>query len=376
MPPGTEDAGAIGTAGPNGKERHSRGPERYIRPSAKSRENFRNFPPHAQPKIAFVFFAQGKLRAPNAPHPLKHWTALVHKLILGTEKPVKFLHTAGRHLLAILLTALIGGLAGATLVRIAPGFGIQESDLNLQLSSEMRRSLHQQDAAERNILSYYGHYLSSLAKGDLGYSRSMDRPVSELLRDRLPETLQSIAIGVAGGWLLGLALALPATWKRSPLYSTTASVISGIFVCIPSAVLALLFLVVGSPGTLAIALVVLPKVFRFSRNLLIKTYALPHVLTAKARGLAPARILGFHVLPNIAGPLLALAGVTVSIAIGAAIPVEVVCDSPGLGQLAWKAALSRDVPLLVNLTLMIALATVAANSFSDALTPTATRDVL
>jgi peptide/nickel transport system permease protein len=140
--------------------------------------------------------------------------------------------------------------------------------------------------------------------------------------------------------------------------------------------LALIFLVVGSPGKLAIALVVFPKVFRFSRNLLVKTYTMPHVLTARARGLSPARIFGWHVLPNIAAPMLALAGVTVSIAFAAAIPVEVVCDSPGLGQLAWKAALSRDVPLLVNLTLVIAIVTVAANSFSELLSPAATRDVI
>jgi peptide/nickel transport system permease protein len=289
---------------------------------------------------------------------------------------VKSLRTIGQQLIAIVLTALLGGLLGATLVRMAPGFGVQESDLNAQLSAETRQALHQQDLAERNVVSYYWHYLAGLAHGDLGYSRSMDRPVSVLLRDRLPETLQSLTIGIAGGWLLGLALALPATWKRSPLYSATASVVTGIFLCIPSAVLALLFLVIGSPGKFAIALIVFPKVFRFSRNLLIKSYALPHVLTAKARGLTPIRILGYHVLPNIAGPMFALAGVTVSIAIGAAIPVEVVCDSPGLGQLAWKAALSRDVPLLVNLTLIIALVTVAANSFSDVLAPNATRDVL
>jgi peptide/nickel transport system permease protein len=289
---------------------------------------------------------------------------------------VKSLRTIGRHLLAIVLTALLGGLLGATLIRMAPGFGVQESDLNSQLSAEARKALHQQDVAERHVLSYYWHYLGGLAHGDLGYSRSLNHPVSELLRDRLPETLESLIIGVAGGWLLGLALALPATWKRSPIYSATASFVTGIFLCIPSAVLALLFLVAGSPGRFAIALVVFPKVFRFARNLLIRTYALPHVLTAKARGLSPTRILGYHVLPNIAGPMLALAGVTVSIAFGAAIPVEVVCDSPGLGQLAWRAALARDVPLLVNLTLIIALVTVTANSFSDVLAPTATRDVV
>ena len=286
------------------------------------------------------------------------------------------LRPIAKQLVTIVITALVGGLLGATLVRMAPGFGVQESDLNSQLSTAARQALHRQDVNERNVFSYYLHYLGGLAHGDLGYSRSMDRPVSALLRDRLPETLQSLAIGVGGGWLLGIALALPATWKRSPLYSTTASLVTGVFLCIPSAVLALLFLVIGSPGKIAIALIVFPKVFRFSRNLLIKTYAMPHVLTAKARGLSRFRILGWHVLPNIAGPMLALAGVTVSIAFGAAIPVEVVCDYPGLGQLAWKAALARDVPLLVNLTLIIALVTVAANSFSDLLTPTATRDVL
>jgi peptide/nickel transport system permease protein len=289
---------------------------------------------------------------------------------------MKALREVGHHLLAILVTVLLGGLLGAVLVRMAPGFGIQESDLNTQLSSETRQALHREDARERNVLTYYLHYLGGLAHGDLGYSRSMDRPVSELLRDRFPETLESLGVGVAGGWLLGLALALPATWKRSPLYSTTATLISGLFVCIPSAVLALLFLVIHTPGRIAIALVVFPKVFRFARNLLIKTYSMPHVLTAKARGLNGARILGWHILPNIAAPMLALAGVTVSVALGAAIPVEVVCDSPGLGQLAWKAALSRDVPLLVNLTLIIAVFTVAANSFSDLLAPTATRDLL
>ncbi|HEU5231354.1 MAG TPA: ABC transporter permease [Terriglobales bacterium] len=289
---------------------------------------------------------------------------------------MRTLRIIGRHLLIILITALVGGLLGATLVRLAPGFGIQESDLNAQLSTEARRALHQDDAGERNVISYYGHYLGSLIHGDLGYSRSMERPVSELFRDRLPETVESVAIGVAGGWLLGLALAIPASWKRAPVYSAGATLISGVVLCIPSAVLALIFLVVGSPGKLAIALVVFPKVFRFSRNLLVKTYTMPHVLTARARGLSSARIFGWHVLPNIAAPMLALAGVTVSIAFAAAIPVEVVCDSPGLGQLAWKAALSRDVPLLVNLTLVIAIVTVAANSFSELLSPAATRDVI
>ena len=56
-----------------------------------------------------------------------------------------------------------------------------------------------------------------------------------------------------------------------------------------------------------------------------------------------------------------------NIAAGAVIPVEVFCDNPGLGQLAWKAALGRDLPLLVNITLAITLVTLIANRGSDML---------
>ena len=63
--------------------------------------------------------------------------------------------------------------------------------------------------------------------------------------------------------------------------------------------------------------------------------------------------------------MLALAGVSGIMAFGAAIPVETLCDLPGLGQLAWKAATARDLPLLVVLTLLITLLTQACNTAAD-----------
>jgi peptide/nickel transport system permease protein len=77
------------------------------------------------------------------------------------------------------------------------------------------------------------------------------------------------------------------------------------------------------------------------------------------------RVLVWHILPTAAPQLLALLGVTVSFAFTAAIPMEALCDIPGIGQLAWKAALGRDVALLVNLTMIVTLVTLVANSASD-----------
>jgi len=58
-------------------------------------------------------------------------------------------------------------------------------------------------------------------------------------------------------------------------------------------------------------------------------------------------------------------GVSLSMGFGAAIPIEALCDSPGIGQLAWQAALNRDLPLIMTVTLLVTVITVGANSLSD-----------
>jgi len=116
---------------------------------------------------------------------------------------------------------------------------------------------------------------------------------------------------------------------------------------------------------LAIALIVFPHTYRYSSNLLVKAYSRPHITAARARGLGEARILFWHVVPVVAPQLLAVAGVSVSLAVGAAIPVEALCGLPGIGQLAWQAALARDLPLLVNITILVTLVTLLANSGAD-----------
>jgi peptide/nickel transport system permease protein len=114
-------------------------------------------------------------------------------------------------------------------------------------------------------------------------------------------------------------------------------------------------------------------VYQFTRNLLVRSAQLPHVLTARAKGVSELRLVLCHILPVTAPQILALFGVSVSMALAACIPVEVLCDLPGIGQLAWKAALSRDLGLLVNLTMIVTLITLVANSGTDLLAVAAER---
>src|SRR5262249_54414931 len=157
-------------------------------------------------------------------------------------------------------------------------------------------------------------------------------------------------VGLALGWIVGLSLSLTTVLMRVTAYSAIAIMISGAFLCLPAAVLALLSVLLNTPGYLAIALIVFPKVFTYSRNLLAKAYTSPHIITARCKGVGEIRVLFWHVLPVTMPALLALAGASVSLALGAAIPIEALCGLAGIGDLAWQAALGRDLPLLVSIT--------------------------
>jgi len=152
---------------------------------------------------------------------------------------------------------------------------------------------------------------------------------------------------------------------RGWLFEASTTALNSLLLSLPSAVVAMLAVHLRTPVFFAIAIVVFPRLYSYVRNLLVRAYDQPHVLAARARGLGSSAILFRHVLPLAAPPLLALLGVSFAISFGAAIPIEALCDSPGLGQLAWHAALSRDLPLIVNVTLMVALVMLAANSLAD-----------
>lgn len=265
----------------------------------------------------------------------------------------------------ILITALAGGLLGATLVRLGPGFGVDEREFDVRLNAESLQSIRAEHARDNNIVLFYGRYLSGLVHGDLGFSRSLNRPVSELLKERLPQTLGSLAYGVLGGMSIGLLLAMASVWRHAPGSDLLPALLSGLSLALPAALIALLFLWMGAGGRWAIALVVFPHVYRYAKNLLVASYRAPHVLAAEAKGLSPARVLLAHVFTPALPQLAALAGISVSLAFGASIPIEVICDTAGVGQLAWKAALDRDLPLLVNITVLVTLMTLVVNTCAD-----------
>ena len=285
--------------------------------------------------------------------------------MIKDEKAAKLFLLIMRRLLLIGGLGLGAALLSATLVRFAPGYGVEERELDPRWSAQSVEALRRKQALPEGLASFYFHYLSALAHGDLGESDSLKRPVRELLRQRLPVTAKSIVSGLCVAWLAAVLVASLGLASRRWLYEASGTALSSLLLSLPSAVVAILAVHLRTPVFCAIGVVVFPRVHRYVRSLLVRSYDQPHVLAARARGLTSGVIFWRHVLPVAAPPLLALLGVSFAIAFGAAIPIEALCDSPGLGQLAWQAALNRDLPLIVNLTLVVCLVMFATNALAD-----------
>lgn len=280
-------------------------------------------------------------------------------------KRVQWLRRVLRHVLVLLGLALAGAFLAATLVRYSPGYGVDERELDPRFSRSSVEAIRNGRRLDANLLRYYGQYLYAAIHGDFGTSESLQRPVFDLVKERFLVTTHSVLFGVAAAWAMAFALALAGLLYSVWIFDVSSTLLSGLLLALPSAVIALLFVYLRAPVFLAIAVVTFPKLFRFIRNLLAHAYDQPHVLAARARGIRPVRIFLGHVVPLVAPALLSLLGVSISMAFGAAIPIEALCDSAGIGQLAWNAALNRDLPLIVNLTLIVTFITVACNSVAE-----------
>ncbi|HZP25165.1 MAG TPA: ABC transporter permease subunit [Terriglobales bacterium] len=272
-----------------------------------------------------------------------------------------------RRVVLAAMTVLAGGLISATLVRYAPGFGSDERQLDARLSSASLAAIRDANASERRILPYYAGYIARALHGDLGISRSLNRPIQQILAERLSITSLLAVKALLVAWLAALSLVFAAGVLRLPALSLSSSIGSGVLLCIPAGALALLSVLLNAPGYLALAVVLFPKLNRYLSNLTAATVSMPHVLAARAKGLSETQILVWHVIPVIKGEVLALAGVSVGLAISAAIPVEALCGIPGIGQLAWQSALARDLPLLINLSMLVIAGVTLANSGADLL---------
>ena len=256
-----------------------------------------------------------------------------------------------RGLLQLLAALAVAAALAAALICWAPGAGIDEAELDAHQTASAVEALRLERAHDASVLSVYRSLWRGVTTGDLGRSAAFNRPVKELFAERLPVTIALVSAGWALAWLAGLTLAVAGLGGARARALPVA--FASVLVCVPAAVFALGCAIAGWPAALALAAAVMPKVFSYSDEILQRGLRQPHRLMAVARGVGAGRVLSAHLLAPAWPEFKALASVSVPLAIGAAIPVEVFTDTPGIGQLAWKAAAGRDVMVLLYMTILL-----------------------
>lgn len=268
---------------------------------------------------------------------------------------------AARLLVRLPVTLAFVGLFGWLLVRLAPGFGVDEREIDSRFSAESIAAFQQAGAPHTGPVDYAQRFL----RGDFGSSQTFGNiPVSQLIQERWRQTAASVAIALVSAWALAIVwVALGALWR--PL-DWSGSIFSFSLLALPSGLVAVAIFLAGAPVAVGIAAAVFPVAFRYARQLVLDAMSQPCIFAAAARGVSRLSALTRHARA-LAGPqLISLMGASAAIAVGAAIPMEAICDSPGLGQLAWKAALARDLPTLMPLILLIAAVIQVANIAAEA----------
>lgn len=258
-------------------------------------------------------------------------------------------------LLRALSLVALAGLGTILLMRAAPGYFTEEGELDSRYSQISRETAALRQQQEGSALHLAARDMRAALHGDLGISRQFNVPVAELVGARARTSTRLLFGGVAGGWLLAAAFAIALSGRRSSSGEALIAAPAAILLAIPVAALATLCLLTETGGpVLVLAALLAARDFKLLYRLLRRTWRAPHFLYARASGLSPWRIVKSHLLPSVARELLALMITSVIVAIGLLVPVEVIFDLPGLGQLAWAAALNRDLPVLLAVTLLVA----------------------
>lgn len=250
---------------------------------------------------------------------------------------------------------------------------------------EVRDDYRRRWGLDRPLIEQYGLFLRDLGRGDLGVSFAERRRASEVVLERLPNTLLLGGLAITLALFLGIPSGLLAALHHNTPVDRTLMAISVMGFSLPSFFLAILLILLfsltlrwlPSAGSDSLAHLVMPvltlsagllgKVARFTRTATLEVLGQPYMRTAEAKGLGRAVVLLGHALPNASIPVVTFLGIEIGLILTGAVVVETIFAWPGLGRIIVTAAGQRDLPVVQAAILLIALIMVTSNLAVDIL---------
>ncbi len=264
--------------------------------------------------------------------------------------------------------------------------------LGTRASAQAVRQLTIEYGFNKPLPVQYLIWLANLLHGNLGYSYKENQTVMALLAQRIPKTL--FLTGTAG--ILAILLAIPAgMWQSVRRNKPDDYVGTGmifIFYSMPTFWLGLILIIIFSETlgwfpseapqdqlslfsqlngmvlpVATLTLVTLALYTRYMRSSMLEQMIQDYVRTARAKGVSNQASLMIHVLRNALIPVITLIGLSIPGILSGSLVTETVFNYPGMGLLFYQAAESDDFPVLLGVTIVVAVATVVGNLIADIL---------
>ena len=310
-----------------------------------------------------------------------------------------------RYILKRLLYAipLLWGIATATffMMRLAPGDPLDmylEPQRQRRVDPEVIELLRRKYGLDQPIHVQYVRWMGNVLHGDFGESFRHRRPVSHLLAETIPYTLQLTVLAVLFDALIGITFGIISAVKQYSLLDKVVTLGSLIIYAVPGFWLALMLVLVFSVhlgwfptsqtrsmdyeflslwGKIVDRLwhLVLPVFVlgiasaagtaRYMRNRLLEVLSEDYVIAARARGFTERFVILKHALRNALIPIITIYGLSLPFLLGGATIIETIFAWPGMGRLAVGGVGGRDYPLIMATMLIAATLTVMGNLLAD-----------
>ncbi len=242
------------------------------------------------------------------------------------------------------------------------------------------------------IFVQYFNWLLEISRGNFGYSIQSGQPISEILALRMPATLELVLAALIISTTLSLLIGLVAGSNRGGLTDKLSRALAAIGISVPDFFIGLALLNILayrvswfptgqriSPGqvtfvdrlphlilpvaTLSIAM--LAVLIRYTRNSVLDTINRDFVKTARSKGLPEWKVMWSHVFRNSLGPVMVLIAFRLPLLVGGAVLVEAVFQWPGIGDTIVEAVTVSDYPVIMVVSLLIAVAILFASFLVD-----------
>jgi peptide/nickel transport system permease protein len=260
-------------------------------------------------------------------------------------------------------------------------------------SNAQLAAFDRENGYNRPLPVQYIDYVDRLLHGNLGFSYQQNQSVSSLLAERLPATVILVGLSVVVAILAAIPLAVLQAVRRNKPVDYVLTGTSFAFYSMPTFWLGLMLILLfavkvhllppvapeGGPvqilehpaglvlPVLTLALGSIAAFSRYLRSSLLDNLVQDFVRTALAKGASRSRVLYRHVFRNALAPIITLIGLSLPGILSGALITESIFNYPGMGLLYWNSALSQDYPVLLGVTMVVALGTVVGSLIADLL---------